>query len=89
MTQPSYIEHPMYMIQVTLKLKLNEKSDFRFWIVGLRHAMISNYPFISCKHYSMVYEKLSHSTDTTQNFLYPMSYVYDPSYTKTEIKGEI
>ena len=34
-------------------------------------------------------KSFSHSADTTQNFLYPTSYVYDPSYTKTKTKGEI
>ena len=29
MTQTSYIQHPMYMTPLILKLKLREKSDFR------------------------------------------------------------
>ena len=33
-------------------------------------------------------KKISHSTDMT-NFLYSMSYVYDPGNTKTETKEEI
>ena len=45
----------------------------------------------SCMWYSMMYEKLSHSTvricDTS--FIYPMSYVYDPTNTITESEGEI
>ena len=35
-------------------------------------------------------KSISQSTDITDiNFLYPMSYVYDPTNTKTETKGEI
>ena len=50
--------------------------------------MISNYPFVSCKRYSMVYKKhfIQYRYDT--NLLYPTSYVYDPSYTKTKSKVE-
>ena len=33
-------------------------------------------------------KSISQSTDIT-NFRYPMSYVYDPTNTKTETKGEI
>ena len=51
--------------------------------------MISNYPFVSCKHNSMVYENHFTQYRYDTNFLYPTSYVYDPSYTKTKTKVEI
>ena len=51
--------------------------------------MISNYPFVSCILYSMVYEKLFTQYRYDVTFLYPTSYVYDPSYTKTKTKVEI
>ena len=51
--------------------------------------MMSNYPFVSCNLYSMVYEKhfIQYRYDST--FLYPTSYIYNPSYTKTKTKVEI
>ena len=51
--------------------------------------MISNYPFVSCMLYSMVYKKhfIQYQYDTT--FLYPTSYVYDLTDTKTETNEEI
>ena len=46
--------------------------------------MMSNYLFVSCMLYSMVYESISHSTDMTQT-----SYIQRPMYdpTETETKG--
>ena len=51
--------------------------------------MISNYPFVSCKLYSMVYEKLFTQYRYDATFLYQTSYVYDLTDTKTETKEEI
>ena len=51
--------------------------------------MISNYPFVSCMLYSMVYEKHFTQCQYDINFLYPTSHVYNPSYTKTKTKVEI
>ena len=49
MTQTSYIQRRIYMTPLILKLKLREKSDFRVWTEGPRHAKISNCNFIGCK----------------------------------------
>ena len=68
MTQTSYIQRPMYMTPLILKLKLREKSDFRVWTEGPRHAKIFNCSFISCKVEFMGYESISHTTDMTQTF---------------------
>ena len=90
MTQTSYIQRPMYMNQLILKLKLREKSDFRVWTEGPRHAKISNCNFIGCKVEFMGLESISQlNYRYDANFLYPTPYVYDPSNTKTETKGEI
>ena len=89
MTQTSYIQRPMYMTPLILKLKLREKSDFRLWTEGLRHAKISTCSFISCKVEFMGLEKNFTHYRYDANFLHPTSYVYDPTNTKTETKGEI
>ena len=47
MTQTSYIQHPMYMTPLILKLKLREKTNFRLLTEGLRHTKIPNCIFIS------------------------------------------
>ena len=75
MTQTSYIQRPMYMTPLILKLKLREKSDFRLSTEGLRHAKIFNCRFISCKVESMGLESISHTTDMTQT-----SYIQRPMY---------
>ena len=79
----------MYMTPVILKLKLREKSDFRLWTEGLRHAKISNCIFIKCKVEFIGLEKNFTHYRYDVNFLYPTSYVYDPTNTKTETTGEI
>ena len=89
MMQTSYIQRPMYMTPLILKLKLREKSDFRVWTEGLRHAMISNCIFINCNVEFMGLEKHFTHYRYDANFLYPTSYVYDPTNIKTETKGEI
>ena len=89
MTQTSYIQHRIYTTHVILKLKLREKSDFRLLTEGLRHAKIFNCSFISCKVEYMGLEKYFTHYRYDANFLYPTSYVYDPTNTKTETKGEI
>ena len=48
--------------------------------------MISNYPFISCILYWLVYEKHFKQYRYDATFLYPTTYVYVTSYTKTETK---
>ena len=88
-TQTSYIQRPIYMTPLILKLKLREKFDIRFGTEGLGHAEISNCIFISCKLESMGLEKHFTHYRYDTNFLYPTSYVYDPTNTKTETKGEI
>ena len=75
----SYVYDPRYT-----KLKLRVKFNFKLWVEGLRHAMISNYSFVSCKHYSMVYEKHFTHYRYDTNFLYPTC-MYD--ITETETKG--
>ena len=50
------------------------------------------YPIVSSLAVSLNlwgWKSISHTTDMTANFLYPTSYVYDPTNTKTETKGEI
>ena len=79
----------MYMTPLILKLKLREKSDFRLWTDGIRHAKISNCIFITCKDEFMGLEKNFTQYRYHANFLHPTSYVYDPSNIKTETKGEI
>ena len=89
MTQTSYIQRPMYMTPPILKLKLREKSDFRLLTKGLRNFKISNCLFIRCKVEFMGLEKNLTQYRYDAKFQYPTSYVYDPSNTKTETKGEI
>ena len=79
----------MYMIPLILKLKLRKKSDFRLWTDGLRHAKISNSIFISCNRESMGLEKHFTQYRYDINLLSPTLYVYHPTNTKTETKGEI
>ena len=51
--------------------------------------MISNCIFIRCKLESMGLEKHFTHYRYDANFLYQMSYVYNPTNIKTETKGEI
>ena len=89
MTQTFYIQRPMNMTPLILKLKLREKYDFRVSTEGLRHAKIFNCNFIGCKVEFIGLEKHFTHCRYDANFLYPTSYVYDPTNTKTETKGEI
>ena len=89
MTQTSYIQHLMYMTPPILKLKLRKKSDLRLWTEGLGHAEISNCIFMWCKLEFMGLKKHFTHYQYDANFLYPTSYVYDLTNTKTETKEEI
>ena len=89
MTQTSYIQCRMYTTPLILKLKLREKSDFRVWTEGHRHAKIFNCNLIGCKVEFMGLKKHFTHYQYDANFLYPTSYVYDLTNTKTETKGDI
>ena len=52
------------------------------------YAKIPNCSFISCKVEFMEYEKNFAHYRYDANFLHSTSYVYDPTNTKTETKGE-